>query len=243
MNLNRRTVFAALASLAGITSVASFAPAQAAGMDPESARMEDDCMWEAVARNGSLYIFADGDQDTSGLIPNSDRCTPMRDDPALRALVSQAVEDGRLMVAESNRKGVPVVWTLTLKGRLYACEKTLLGDPDQVHTLRQLANRWGWDFARQSTNARAARLVHNLSRTDFSRAVLTSHEPFVHDEFAGLIQRGYVYPIAAVWTQTGAYLRFKPTDAARSLEIKAQPNLLRRVDTVWGYTPTAPVRA
>lgn len=130
MNLNRRTVFAALASLAGITSVASFAPAQAAGMDPESARMEDDCMWEAVGRNGSTAIFAEGHYDTEGLVPWYDRCTPMRDVPALRVLVNQAVDDGRLEIEETSRRdGRSIVWKITLKGRLYACEKTLQGGP------------------------------------------------------------------------------------------------------------------
>ena len=253
MKLNRRTVFAALASLSGITSVASFAPAQAAGMDPESARMEDDCMWEAVARNGSLHIIADGSG--SPYMMDDDRCTPMREDPTLRALVAQAVEDGRLTIHET-AEGRPILWNVTLKGRLYACEKTL-SSRAQVQALRQLARRWGWTQTRQPINARVARLI--LRQAGFVDASFGSREPFIHDEYAGALQAGLAYPTYVVADQQGAYMTLTPTPAARLMAIGpkggkgpdqvwiVRPNrarIHRAVDpSAWGATPTAPVRA
>ena len=238
MKLSRRTVFTALAALAGVTS-AGFAPAPT-GMDPESAQMEDDAMWAAVARNGALLITADNGADT---LRNSwlgeARRTPMREDPALRALVVKAVADGRLRSCEQDVQGQDVVWEVTLKGRLYACEKTLEGDPDQVYTFRQVAARGVWAYKPQPVNRRVARLLLPVRDGEFG-----SREPFIHDEYAGAVQAGLVYPVRAVWSPQGALVTFKPSDAARDVvraEVPFRPAALRRIqETSYGYTPEAP---
>ncbi|USN13944.1 hypothetical protein KABACHOK_01080 [Brevundimonas phage vB_BpoS-Kabachok] len=240
MNLNRRTVFTALAALVGLPAVAGIAPAPQ-GMDPESARMEDDAMWAAVAASGALYLFADGHDDTAGLVPDYDHCTPMRDDPALRGLVDQAVEDGRLAVAETTR-GLPILWGVTLKGRLYACEKTL-PDPAQVLAFRRMASRWNWEGARQPLNKRVDALL--LRRADATDS-FGSFGKFIHEEYAGAMQAGLVYPYYAAADAQGAYMTFRPTTAAISgAGAKAanayRPHILRHIqETAYGRAPQAP---
>ncbi|UTC29228.1 hypothetical protein BAMBUS_01460 [Brevundimonas phage vB_BpoS-Bambus] len=227
MNLNRRTVFTALAALAGLPAAAGFAPAPQ-GMDPDSAQMEDDAMWAAVARAGALVITADSGADTlrySWL--GEARRTPMHEDPALRALVVKAVADGRLRPCEQDGQGQDVVWEVTLKGRLYACEKTLEGDPDQVYTFRQVAAQGCWAFKPMAVNRRVARLLLPARDGEFG-----SHEPFIHGEYAGAVQAGLVYPVRAVWSPQGSRVTFKPSDAARDVvraEVPFRPQALRRM--------------
>ncbi|USN14641.1 hypothetical protein DOMOVOI_01670 [Brevundimonas phage vB_BpoS-Domovoi] len=237
MNLNRRTVFTALAALVGLPAVAGIAPAPQ-GMDPESAQMEDDAMWAAVARAGAMVITADSGADTlrySWL--GEARRTPMREDPALRALVVTAVADGRLRPCEQDAQGQDVVWEVTLKGRLYACEKTLEGDPDQVYTFRQVVERGGWAFKPMVVNRRVARLLLPVRGGEFG-----THEPFIHNEYAGAVQAGLVYPVRAVWSPQGSHVTFKPSDAARDVvraEVPYRPQALRRMQEA-AYSVGAP---
>lgn len=242
MKLHRRSVFASLAALVGLTVTASFAPAQA--MDPESAQMEDDCMWRAVAQNGTLVIFADGSEPNRLHWLGGTHCTPMREDPALRALAQTAVTQGLLQPCEQDTRGRDIVWEVTLKGRLHACEKAL-EDPAQAAAFRQLARRWGWAQTPQPVNARTARLI--LSQADSAGASFGTREPYMHTEYAGALQAGLAYPAFVADGPTGAYMTLKPTPAARDFRYKPTganaARLIRIKDTVWGMTPVAAVGA
>lgn len=201
MKLTRRTVFASLAALAGVAS-AGFAP-QPSTMDPVSAQMEDDDMWAAVARNGSTAIFADGHY---GLVPDFDRCTPMRED---RALVDQAVSDGRLRVGERAGDGLPLVWTLTLKGRLYACEQAL-DDPVQALAFRRMSDAGRWA---QTSHPLHPRVRDLLLRRAQAGDTFGAADRWVHLEYAGAIQQGLVVPVSVVQGERIVYTRFIPTHA------------------------------
>ncbi|UTC28062.1 hypothetical protein GURKE_00300 [Brevundimonas phage vB_BpoS-Gurke] len=193
MKMNRRTL---IASALAISAVGA---APAVGMDLESAVMEDGSMWRAVAMNGTPLIYDDSRPRSavklaltmSSLI----NATPARaDDPQLRNLLDAAVADGRLTVAETDLAGIPIAWVVTMKGRFYACEHTF-DEPDDVYTFRQAVATYGMGETRFDPHQRWVRLLRQTHPLDN----LAVDERYLVEEFAGLLQQGVVYPVAATW--------------------------------------------
>lgn len=196
MNMNRRTLIGAVLAVSAV----GVSPA-VAGMDRESALMEDGSMWRAVAMNGTHLIYDDSRPTSAAKfmlawdMSGEANATPARADvPQLRQLLEEAVADGRLEVAETAMDGVVVAWTVTMKGRFYAYEHTL-EEPDDVYTFRQAVERYGLDRMKVVPNRRWVQL---LPKIDYLSNVSVS-EPWLVEEFAGLLQRGTVYPVAAIW--------------------------------------------